>query len=88
MDFVSVKKILVFKLCCLGDIVFITPSINALKKNFPEAEIDIIVSGWVKNIVEFVPEINKTLIFLLYIGLFITIWYYYALISRYKPFRF
>ena len=63
MDFVSVKKILVFKLCCLGDIVFITPSINALKKNFPEAEIDIIVSGWVKNIVEFVPEINKTLIF-------------------------
>jgi heptosyltransferase-2/heptosyltransferase-3 len=63
MKFENVKKILIFKLCCLGDIVFITPAIMALKQNFPGAEIALISSSWVEGISGIIPGIDKTKIF-------------------------
>ncbi len=63
MIFQNVKKILVLKLCCLGDMVFILPAIANLKKNFPEAKITLISSSWVKNIYKYIPDVNNFLIF-------------------------
>lgn len=63
MIFQNVKKILILKLCCLGDMVFILPAISNLKKNFPEAKITLISSSWVKNIYKYIPDVNNFLIF-------------------------
>ena len=57
----NIKKILIFKLCCLGDIVFLTPTIINLKKNFPDAKIYLIASGWIRALKEFLPEIDEVL---------------------------
>lgn len=57
----EIKKILVFKLCCLGDIIFITPVIINLKKNYPDAEIYLIASGWINSLKKFIPEIDGVL---------------------------
>ncbi|MBL7129410.1 MAG: glycosyltransferase family 9 protein [Ignavibacteria bacterium] len=56
----EIKKILIFKLCCFGDIIFLTPTISALKKNFPDAEISLIASPWIaalKNHLKYVEDV-------------------------------
>jgi ADP-heptose:LPS heptosyltransferase len=52
------KKVLVIKLCCLGDIVQTTPALRA----FHEAglEVHLLCSKWVKDIAGMVPFIDKT----------------------------
>lgn len=59
----KVKKVAVIKLCCLGDIIFLTPSIKNLKFNFPNAEIILIASDWVKSVASLIPAINKYIIY-------------------------
>lgn len=61
--FKDIKKILVFKLCCLGDIVFMTPSITALRKNFPGAKVYLIASGWVERLVPYLKNIDGVIIY-------------------------
>ncbi len=63
MIFTNVTKILILKLCCLGDMVFILPAISNLKKNFPNAKITLISSSWVKNIFKYIPDVNNFLVF-------------------------
>lgn len=63
MIFKNVNKILILKLCCLGDMVFILPAISNLKRNFPDAKITLISSSWVKNIYKYIPDVNNFLIF-------------------------
>jgi ADP-heptose:LPS heptosyltransferase len=57
----EIKKILIFKLCCLGDVVFMTPAISSLKKNFPDAKFTFIHSPWIKDIINYVAEIDDTI---------------------------
>lgn len=59
----KVKKIAVIKLCCFGDITMITPVIKNLKYNFPNAEIVLISSDWVRNIINLIPSIDRYIIF-------------------------
>ncbi len=59
----NVGKILVFKLCCFGDIVFITPSVKSLRKNFPDAEIVLISSSWIKPLFPFIEDADRLLIY-------------------------
>ncbi len=59
----NVKKILIVKLCCLGDIVFVTPVINSLRKAFPTAHISILISDWVKPLMEYVDNIDEIILF-------------------------
>lgn len=61
--FENVKKILIVKLCCFGDIVFITPAICALRKRFPHAEITLLYSEWVKDLIPYLPYINNSINF-------------------------
>ncbi|MCE1164259.1 MAG: hypothetical protein LWX07_02520, partial [Bacteroidetes bacterium] len=60
---IDVKKILVLKLCCFGDIVFITPAIKSLKLNYPEAEITLISSSWIKNLFPLVESADRLIVY-------------------------
>jgi lipopolysaccharide heptosyltransferase II len=56
-------KILVVKLCCIGDVVFITPLIKALHNAFPEAKIGFLASRWIKDVVERIPFVDEIIFF-------------------------
>lgn len=58
----KIKKILIFKLCCLGDMVMLTPVINTLKENFPEAQITVIVCSWVESITGYLKNVDSVII--------------------------
>jgi lipopolysaccharide heptosyltransferase II len=59
----SPGKILVIKICCLGDVIFLTPSLRALRKRFPSAHISLLTSSWVRPVAGQIPFINNILIF-------------------------
>ena len=59
----KVNNILIIKICCLGDIVFITPVISALKKQYPGSKITIVSSDWIKNIFPFLDGVDDVIIF-------------------------
>jgi len=57
----NIRKILIFKLCCLGDTIFNTPAIINLKRNFPDAKIYLIASGWINALKNYLPEIDEVI---------------------------
>lgn len=59
----DVRKILVFKLCCFGDVVFITPAIKSLKLNFPDAEISLISSSWIKSLYPLIEDADRLIVY-------------------------
>jgi ADP-heptose:LPS heptosyltransferase len=59
----NIKKILVFKLCCLGDIIFMTPAIAGLRNNFPDAKIYLIASSWVEKLTPYLKNIDEVIIY-------------------------
>jgi ADP-heptose:LPS heptosyltransferase len=63
MEFQNVRKILIFKLCCFGDTVFMTPSIYLLKKAFPDAKIFYAYSKWVESMMSYLPDIDGSILF-------------------------
>lgn len=63
MEIKDVKNILIFKLCCFGDIMFLTPTISALKRNFPEAKITLIASSWIANLKNYLKNVDEFIIF-------------------------
>ncbi|MFW5980440.1 MAG: lipopolysaccharide heptosyltransferase II [Halanaerobiaceae bacterium] len=61
-DFIQdkkINKILVTDLLYLGDIIFALPFFKNLRKNFPEARIDLIMNHKFYNILENYPYLNK-----------------------------
>jgi ADP-heptose:LPS heptosyltransferase len=52
------EKILVIKLCCIGDIIQLTPALRAIKGS--GAEIHLLCNEWVKEITEMAPYIDHT----------------------------
>jgi len=63
MEFKEVKKILIFRSCCLGDVAMLTPVINNLHNAFPEAEMKIASSAWIANILPYLPFITGALVY-------------------------
>jgi len=59
----GVHKILIFRICCLGDVVMLTPVITSLHSQFPGAEIKIASSKWVESLLRYLPDINGALLF-------------------------
>jgi lipopolysaccharide heptosyltransferase II len=59
----TVKNILVVKLCCLGDIIFLTPSLRALRAAYPEARITLLISRWVQDLMPCIPFIDDYILF-------------------------
>jgi lipopolysaccharide heptosyltransferase II len=57
------KNILVVKICCIGDVVFLTPAIQALHSAFPDARISFMASRWIKEVVERIPYVDEIVYF-------------------------
>jgi predicted lipopolysaccharide heptosyltransferase III len=60
-DWQEVKKVLVVRLRSIGDTVLATPSLFALKRFLPNAEVDILVEDWVAPVLDEHPCINKVI---------------------------
>lgn len=58
-----IKKILIIKLCCVGDILFTTPALRALRRGFPEAHLAYLVGSWSKEIIEDNPNLDEIIIY-------------------------
>ena len=63
MKFQKVNKILLFRLCCIGDVAMLTPVITNLHHRFPDAEIVIAASKWIKNLLPYLPVIKRALVY-------------------------
>lgn len=63
-----INKILIIRLDEIGDVVLTSPFIREIKRNYPCAEITLLVKPQVYNLVELCPYINKILIFNYYNG--------------------
>ena len=57
------KKILIIHTAFIGDVILLTPLIKAIKKCFPDSQIDVLVVPACKNILENNPNINTILTF-------------------------
>lgn len=58
----SVKKILIIRLDRIGDVILSTPAIRAVRGNFPNAQIHLLVRDYTKDLVANNPNINKILV--------------------------
>ncbi len=54
----EVKRVLVIKLRSIGDTVLSTPSLIALRRHAPEAEIDILLEDWVAQVLDGFEGVN------------------------------
>ncbi|HEV7842973.1 MAG TPA: lipopolysaccharide heptosyltransferase II [Pyrinomonadaceae bacterium] len=55
----DVRRVLVVRLRSIGDTVLATPSLHALRRFLPEAEIDILLEDWVAPVLEGFSEVNR-----------------------------
>lgn len=53
------QRILVVKPCCLGDLVFTTPALAALRQRYPQARLDLAVGTWSRAAVEHNPHLDQ-----------------------------
>jgi ADP-heptose:LPS heptosyltransferase len=58
-DWNEIRKVLLIRLRSIGDTVLATPSIQALKRFLPHAEIDILVEDWVAPVLTGHESINQ-----------------------------
>jgi len=68
----TVDHVLVIKLCCIGDIMFTTPLLRALKKDMPRVKITYMVCSWCKELAAADPRVDDVIEFNAYakIGFF------------------
>ena len=58
----DVKKILIFRTGSLGDSVCALPAIYSIRKNYPDAQIDILTNAGAENLVSLGALIDKTIV--------------------------
>ena len=61
IDWTKVKRVLVVRLRSIGDTVLSTPSLIALRRFLPDAQIDILLEDWVAPLLEGFEEIDNVL---------------------------
>lgn len=61
IDWRSVRRVLVVRLRSIGDTVLCTPSLIALKRFLPQAEVDILLEDWVAPILEGFKSVDNIL---------------------------
>lgn len=61
IDWSQVKRVLVVRLRSIGDTVLTTPSLIALRRFLPEAEIDILLEDWVAPVLDGFDSIDNVL---------------------------
>jgi heptosyltransferase II len=60
---IEYKKILVLQTAFLGDVVLTLPLVQVLKKNYPKAQVDMIVIPKVSGLLANHPDLNEVLVF-------------------------
>lgn len=61
-DIKGVRKILIFRTGSLGDSVCALPAIYSIRKNFPDAQIDILTNAGAENLVSLGAIIDRTIV--------------------------
>ena len=61
-DWSEVRKVLLVRLRSIGDTVLATPSVLALKRFLPHAEIDVLVEDWVAPVLDDHPHISNVVV--------------------------
>ncbi len=59
----NVRRILIYKLDHLGDVLLATPALRAIRHRFPDAEIRIVVGEWSRVVLENNPNIDGIVIY-------------------------
>jgi lipopolysaccharide heptosyltransferase II len=59
----AIHRILIIKLCCIGDIMFTTPLLRALAVKYPHAKITYMVGSWSRDLAAAAPGVSNTIIF-------------------------
>ena len=62
VDKEKVKKILLIRIDRIGDVVLSTPAIRAMKKTFPDSQIDLLVNSYTKELLLNNPHIDNLII--------------------------
>lgn len=57
------KNILVIKLCCIGDLVFLLPTLQAIKSSYPKVKLTYLCSSWIKELVEQVSYVDEIIVY-------------------------
>lgn len=60
---IKIEKIVVIELAHIGDVLAITPALNALRKKFPESSITVVVAPWAQDILAGNPDVDKVLVY-------------------------
>ncbi len=55
----QIKRILVLQMDLIGDVILITPCLTVLKKNYPHATLDVMVSPWCHNLLRYNPYVDN-----------------------------
>ncbi|MBN1284032.1 MAG: glycosyltransferase family 9 protein [Anaerolineae bacterium] len=55
------KRVLVVKLCCIGDVIFATPMLDCLRRAWPDATIEWLVGKWSAPAVENHPALKHVI---------------------------
>lgn len=53
------KRVLIVKLCCIGDVILTTPLLTCLRRAWPEATIDWLVDAWALEAIQSHPALNN-----------------------------
>lgn len=61
-DWSKVRRVLLVRLRSIGDTVLSTPSLFALRRFLPDAEIDILVEDWVAPVLEAHPHVDNVVV--------------------------
>ncbi|MFC1668047.1 lipopolysaccharide heptosyltransferase II [Chlamydiota bacterium] len=57
------SRILIITMNWVGDVLFTTPAIRAIKNKFPHASIDVLVVPWAKDILLHNVDVNETILY-------------------------
>ena len=60
-DWQKVRRVLIVRLRSIGDTVLTTPSLFALKRFLPDAQIDILLEDWVAPVLEGFPHVDNVI---------------------------
>src|SRR5215510_3619088 len=58
----AVKKILLVRCDGIGDLVFSTPAIAAIRKRYPNARLDLVVGPWCRDVAAMIPGIDNIIL--------------------------
>src|SRR5271156_5098802 len=63
MELQNVRRLAVFKLRNIGDVLMITPVLRALRETFPEARIAVVVNSGTEAMLAHNPHIDEVLVY-------------------------